>query len=345
MATKRSALLEVARRCGVSQSTVSRVLNKSKAGRFSCSAEVQDRIRKVAAELNYRPSMAARNLAMTRTRLVAVLGLREIWSDRVGPIEKAVGALAEALDRAGYEICLQFISHRHGPFDLPPLRVDGVVALGPRNMEDLQSLDGGPVPYISIDGVVGAHGNLVAPDDAGGTRLALKHLRDLGHRRIGYLDHPAIDADHVSVLTRRNFALAVCVKEFGLEMPSVGLPPLGSDTPWDAYYEPFVREAVVKGGATAVLAYSHHMAVSLLRTAHDLGLSVPRDFSLVCFNDEPIVRLTVPALTAVDIPAERMGKMAAELLVRHMNSEKPLPAERIVLKETLVVRESTRPLC
>ena len=150
--------------------------------------------------------MAARNLAMTRTRLVAVLGLREIWSDRVGPIEKAVGALAEALDRAGYEICLQFISHRHGPFDLPPLRVDGVVALGPRNMDDLQSLDGGPVPYISIDGVVGAHGNLVAPDDAGGTRLALKHLRDLGHRRIGYLDYPAIDADCVSVLTRRECA-------------------------------------------------------------------------------------------------------------------------------------------
>jgi len=84
------------------------------------------------------------------------------------------------------------------------------------------------------------------------------------------------------------------------------------------------------------------MAVSLLRTAHDLGLSVPKDFSLICFNDEPIVRLTVPALTAVDIPAERMGKMAAELLVRHMNSEKPLPPERIVLKETLVVRESTR---
>ena len=73
-----------------------------------------------------------------------------------------------------------------------------------------------------------------------------------------------------------------------------------------------------------------------LRLYHRLGIS-----SLVCFNDEPIVRLTVPALTAVDIPAERMGKMAAELLVRHMNSEKPLPAERIVLKETLVVREST----
>src|SRR5581483_3746709 len=99
------SLMEVARRCAVSQSTVSRVLNNSKHGRFSVSSEVREKIVRVARELNYRPSIAARNLAVTKTRLVAVLGVAGIWSDRVGPLEEAVGALAKALDGAGYEIC------------------------------------------------------------------------------------------------------------------------------------------------------------------------------------------------------------------------------------------------
>src|SRR5687768_5253079 len=87
-------LNEVARLCDVSQSTVSRVLNNSKAGRFSVSPQVRDRILHAARELNYRPSFAARNLAVNKTKLVAVLGVQGLWSDRVGPVEEAVGAAA-----------------------------------------------------------------------------------------------------------------------------------------------------------------------------------------------------------------------------------------------------------
>ena len=91
-------LSEVARRCSVSQSTVSRVLNNSTKGRFSVSPEVRERILHAARELNYRPSIAARNLTVSKTHLVAVLGVAGIWSDRVGPVEEAVGAMAAALD-------------------------------------------------------------------------------------------------------------------------------------------------------------------------------------------------------------------------------------------------------
>src|SRR3954451_14786314 len=188
MARSGGTLMEVARRCSVSQSTVSRVLNNSKHGRFSVSTEVREKILRVARELNYRPSVAARNLTVSKTHLVAVLGVAGLMSDAVGPMERAVSALSRSLDLAGYDICIQFLSKRHNPFDLPPLRVDGVVAVGAQSLDDLQALEEAKIPYISMNGIVGRHGTLVAPDDAGGTQLALKHLVDLGHKRIAYLD-------------------------------------------------------------------------------------------------------------------------------------------------------------
>lgn len=337
-----ATLKEVARRCKVSESTVSRVLNNTKQGRFSVSPQVREKILRVAQELNYRPSVAARNLAISKTRLVAVLGVRAIRSDVVGPMERAVIAMAEALDDAGYEICLQFFSKRHGPYELPQLRVDGVVAVGAEKLEDLEALEQAKIPYVSMSGVVGKRGALVAPDDAGGTRLAVKHLYDLGHRCIAYLDHPSAGAAHPSVAERRN-AFAQCRRELGFDSPKIDLAPLAPEAPWDSYYEPFVRTAIIRGGATAVLAYSHQAALGLLRAAHDLGLSSPNDFSLVCFNDEPVVRLSVPSLTAVDIPSARIGQVAADLLLKQMSSEADPVLPRIMLEESLIVRESTAP--
>src|ERR1039458_3861726 len=197
------SLLEVARRCDVSQSTVSRVLNNSNHGRFSVSPEVRAKILGVAAALNYRPNMAARNLTVSKTHLVAVLGLSEFWSDKVGPIEEAVGSVAKTLDASGYEICIQIMSPRHGAFDLPPLRVDGILAVAPQNQADLERLEQSRIPYVSMDGVVGPRGAQVLPGDADGTQKALQHLFDLGHRRIAYFDNPDTSDMHLSAFIRR----------------------------------------------------------------------------------------------------------------------------------------------
>jgi LacI family transcriptional regulator len=342
MARTGSNLMEVARRCAVSESTVSRVLNKSKHGRFSVSAEVQARILQVARELNYRPSIAARNLAVNKTNLVAVLGIGGFWSDQVGPVEEAVGAMAKTLDGAGYDICVQFMSLRYGPYELPPLRVDGVVAVGPSSVNDIRHLEESDVPYVSVNGVAGERGLQVVPDDAGGTHAALKHLVDFGHRRIAYLDHPSVTASHPSVFVRRE-EFKRAAGELGFESPSLTVSRLPSDAPWDSYYQPFLEETFLRGRASAVLAYSHFGALSLLRKAHDMGLSVPRDFSLVCFNNEPVTRMSIPSITAVDVPSIPMGEAAAKLLLARMKGEEPSLSRCVKLEESLIVRESTAP--
>ncbi len=342
MAKTTVTLVEVARLAGVSQSTVSRILNNSTKGRFSASEEVRQRVFEAARQLNYRPSFAARNLAATRTRLVSVIGRVGFWSDRVGPGEEAVAALTSSLDAQGYEICLQFLSERHSPFDPPPLKVDGVVAVGAPSVEDLGALEEAGLPYVSLNGMAGPNGSLVCPDDAGGTLIALKHFHALGHRTVAYLDHASVDAVHPSVTERRD-AFFAGIDELGLESPDLNLPLLGRDQPWDSYYEPFLRRAVMQGGATAVLTYSHQGALSLLRVAHELGLVVPRDFSLACFNNAPVTRLFVPSITAIDVPSVQMGQVAADLLVKRMVSENPPPPERTRIDESLVVRESSAP--
>jgi LacI family transcriptional regulator len=340
MAKGTGSLLEVARRCEVSQSTVSRVLNNSRQGRFSVSPEVRAKILGVAAELNYRPNMAARNLTISKTHLVAVLGLSEFWSDHVGPIEEAVGAVAKSLDRAGYEICIQIMSPRHGPFDLPPLRVDGILAVAPQSLSDLESLEQSRIPYVSMDGVVGPGGAQVLPGDAEGTHQALKHLFDLGHRRIAYFDNPNTTDRHLSVFLRRD-AFAESAKRLGFDSPPLNLPQLPAGEKWAPIYEPFLRQAVIEGRATAVLAYSHFGALGLIRKAHDIGLTVPGDFSLVCFNNEPVLSLAIPSVTAVDVPSVIMGQTAAELLLRQMESKNGDEPQSVMLTETLIHREST----
>ena len=334
--------MEVARRCAVSQSTVSRVLNNSNHGRFSVSPKVRAKILKVANELNYRPSMAARNLAVSKTRLVAVLGISEFWSDHVGPVEEALGALARSLDASGYEMCMQFVSLRRDPFDLPMLRVDGIVAVAPRTSDHLERLEESGVPYVSLDGIVGQRGLQVVPDDADGTRKALEHLVNLGHRRIAYLDNPDVSASHLSVFVRRE-TFAESEKTLGFETPPLDLPKLPEGRPWDSYYRPFCGRAVVEGKATAVLAYSHFGALALLRTAHDMGLSVPNDFSLICFNNEPVLRLAVPSITAVDVPAIPLGITAADLLLSEMKEPGEISERSVRLPESLILRESTAP--
>jgi DNA-binding LacI/PurR family transcriptional regulator len=342
MARSVNNLKEVAERCAVAPSTVSRVLNNSKQGRFSVSPAVRDRILKVAEELNYRPSMAARNLTVGKTNLIAVLGVSRIESDHVGPQEEAVSAMAKVLDAKGYEICAQFLSLRHGPFELPPLRVDGIVAVGPTSLDDLQTLERNDIPYVSLDGVVGSRGYQVIPDDAQGTRMAVEHLKSLGHRRIAYLDNPSFEAMQPSVFTRRE-AFESAIKEFSLERPKLDLPRIGANVPWDSLYEPFLRAAVIQGKATAVLCYSHFGALSLLRTAHDLGLSVPGDFSLIGFNNVPVLKVTIPSLTAIDVPSGAMGEAAAELLLRAISDKDSSAPHCRKLPEQLIVRESTAP--
>ena len=168
--------------------------------------------------------------------------------------------------------------------------------------------------------------------EVSGTRQVLQHLISLGHKRIAYANNGPQWNTHPSVSIRHQTYLAV--------LPEHGLRPMPlHDAATDAPAHDFVRR-VAEAGATAILAYHHFNAVYVMQAAAQLGISIPGQMSLACFNDEYPLQFLHPQVTAVAMPAADAGKIAAETLMAQMGKH-VREGKTFVLKPTLMVREST----
>jgi DNA-binding LacI/PurR family transcriptional regulator len=117
-------------------------------------------------------------------------------------------------------------------------------------------------------------------------------------------------------------------------------PILGSHDTLDSA-EDYLNEVVFGNEATAVLTYGHMGALNLLQAAHTLNISIPERLSLMCFCDDHANRVMSPRLTFIDLCSEKMGKVAAELLLTQIENTAAVKPQRIVLEENLVVRNTT----
>jgi len=179
----------------------------------------------------------------------------------------------------------------------------------------------------------------VLADDVMGMKRALEHLAQLGHKRFAYANARATYFNHYSV-TERYETLLAGVKKRGLELVE------GHDQPFSSASD-FLENSIRKNHATAVITYDHHIAVTIVgaASASGLGLRIPQDFSLVCFNDVFPVSLLPTPLTAVAVSGREMGRIGADLLLNSLvsASKGPAAAKEIRVPEDLVVRASTAP--
>jgi len=112
--------------------------------------------------------------------------------------------------------------------------------------------------------------------------------------------------------------------------------------PFDSPTE-FIDKIVLKNAATAIIAYDHRKAVTLLGAAQSMGLSVPDNFSLICFNDVFPVRVLYPPLTTVVVAGHEMGRTAAHLLLNHLTAPESILDKEVRIPEDLIIRGSTAP--
>jgi DNA-binding LacI/PurR family transcriptional regulator len=191
------------------------------------------------------------------------------------------------------------------------------------------------LPYVVINGVSGPKGSSVIPDDIEGTRRAMNHLIDLGHRRIAYAG-PTIDhKPHRSIADRHDTYIS--------ELAAHGLEPIpGHDTVFHSA-SAFIASAVVQNHATAVLAYDHIEAIKILHGAHSLDIQIPKQVSLICFNDEYLCNVVSPALTTIGVPLRQIGRFAAQELLKHLGSMEEYKPQCIKLPQELIIRASTAP--
>lgn len=333
---RRVTIRDVAREAGVSVTTVSVVLNNSDR---PVRDELRARVIAVAERLNYHPSALARSLVRQKSNTIGIL-LGEVEEGIIGNYY-AAGVLAGVFARAqrsGLDLHL-FTMGWNG--ERPAQRVlaqqpDGVLVLAPSFNSpiapDLHSL-GLPVVSISTPGQEGIP--FVDIDNIAGTQLALQHLRDLGHTRIG---HVIAGETQLSVMARRD--------EFVRFMKSEGLP-VREDWMITRSFDPDTVRTTVKGllaqrdRPTALFCTNDGLALQTLLAASEAGVRVPEELSVIGFDDFPSAVQLAPPLTTVRQPFQQVGAEAVELLLERMAGGTSL--QRYIIPE-LIVRSSTASL-
>ena len=329
---------DVAIKAGVSKSTVSRVLNNKIGNGFSVTEKVRQRVLDVAKALNYRPNLIAQSLTKQQIRMISILGGAHALSDLGNIYQTIVNNATRVLDSVpgGFDVTVDMSRHKPDSSELPAWRVDGVIILAKCTAVTMDELEQMNVPYVVVNGPSGPSGSSVVPDDVGGMRQAIRHLVKLGHRSIAYAGPRAGHLPGHSSLADRHDTYLSEMSENGLEI----VP--GHDKPRKSAAE-FIQSAVVKGQATAVVAYGHMEGLNIMQAAHTLGIAVPEQLSLICFCDEYANSVMSPGLTFVDLGSQTMGQTAAELLLKRIERSTENRSECVRLDLNLVLRESTAP--
>jgi LacI family transcriptional regulator/LacI family repressor for deo operon, udp, cdd, tsx, nupC, and nupG len=343
MTDKRPTITDVARTAGVSKATVSAVLNDTGAVKDS----TRDRIVSAIEQLNYRPTQRAGRPAsipgMRRDRCIAVL-IKEQENPYYAQIVDGIRACADA---QGYVLLVvssegSYEAERHAVELLRDRGVDGLIVTPVldehADLSHYFELKRRNVPFVLLEEVRGVPASLVDVDNAELARRAADHLIGLGHTRIVHFAGPAYSAHSAERLNgfRRAYSgshlvfTEDAVVQSGAHLEDgyrAGLACFGGS---DAATRP-----------TAVACYNDLVAIGLCRALRELGLDVPGDVSVVGFDDVPICEYLSTPLTSVHIPMVDMGRRAAEMLVRHIESEQTLPPQKLYLDAELVVRAST----
>ncbi|MFP4638133.1 MAG: LacI family DNA-binding transcriptional regulator [Spirochaetaceae bacterium] len=328
-----ATMKDVARRAGVSASTVSHIINNTR----YVSADLTERVMQAIEELEYRPYGLARSL---RTKHSHTLGV--LIPDNTNPYFAEVARLLEdeCFDR-GYNVII-CNTEQDPKKELIYLRLltekaaDGIVFVS--TGDDAEAIDAlgrqritsvlvdRDIPELDLDKVVS--------DNETGAYVATRHLLDLRHRRIACIAGPSGIASTEERLSGYRRAM----EEAGLEGRV-----LYGDFQVESGYHAFRRLRAEGSLPTAVFASNDLMAMGVLHGAAEYGIAVPRELSVVGFDDIQLASYAVPSLTTVRQAKQRIVAEAVQLLLGRVDGEISGNARRRVLTPELVVRSSSGP--
>lgn len=327
-------ITQVAQRAGVSPATVSRVTN----GRSTVARHLAKRVWKAIEELGYTPNPQARALVSGRSRVLGLLvseitnpffpELMQSFEDVAGEHDFEVMIGSANYNRERAELFIRRLVQR---------RVEGVAVMTFRaESHFLDELIAEDIPLVTIDVSANAARSLVLEVDyARGIDEAVQHLALLGHRRIAFASGPMPHLTNV----RRKDAFLRSVRKIGLPAPNTPV---------------FVGEHTFEGGTQAALHFLHldprptailcsndMMAVGVLRVMAERGLRVPRDVSVVGFDDIHLSEFINPPLTTIRMSRQELARAAFKGLEQLWTEDVPGSRNPISIGTSLVVRQST----
>ena len=328
---------DIARECGVTKMTVSRVL----AGGNNVKPATREKVLKAAKHLRYEINVLAQNLNSNRSGYIGV----------ATPFEGLLGSPYFAAAFKGFRIALNGSGLDFALFDtdseefnsgakLAKLyrqrKVDGLLVVALHTYDRfLDTSEHTHIPMVVV-GEQPATETVcsVSCDDRRGIQLVCEHLYGLGHRRIAFVEGPA----YVTTAEHRKAAYTAFCEARGLRLPPWYVQPAN----YSMHSGREAGRALLQGNPrpTAIIAANDPMALGVMESARELKIRVPQDLSLAGFDDLPATQEHFPPLTTVHQPVSEMGERGARILLEAME-EGTMPTGRIVMDVSLVVREST----
>ena len=335
---KRSTSLDVAKVAGVSRTTVSFVLND--VASVSISEATRQRVLDAAKKLNYSPNIAGKKLVSGKSYTIGLVlcqSPEQIFTDAFLP--QVILGVEQAAIQQGFHVLLKPVD----PYDaggyarlITENHVDGILLSGPREDDTaLMRLHQQRVPILLMGQLPNTDIPFVDVDATAGAELAVNHLIELGHERIGMITNAPLD--YTSAQQRRDGYLRA--------LQTAALP-VDERYIQEGNYTPGSGFAAMKGllelvpRPTAVFVASDVVAMGALLAIKQAGLRIPEDIALIGFDDIPIAEYFDPPLTTVRLPAYELGWAGGERLIRIIQGE-GLNDLSLLLETKLITRQSS----
>jgi LacI family transcriptional regulator len=334
-AQQRLTMRQIADLAGVSIATVSRVLN----GRGDVSDETRDLVSRVIRENGYTANRSARGLSAGRTGLVGIL-VPLVYPAYFSAI---LGGAAEALSERSLQIVLSPTGGEHdrevSVLDRLHGLTDGALIILPEeSSEELEGLLDSGYRFVVLDPLMPLDERIpsVSAAHTSGADQAMRHLLELGHRRIAQITGPRgwLATEDRRRGYRAALAAAGILPDQSLEVEALPEIPPGREA---AEYLLDLPEP-----PTAIFAFNDNIAIGAVQAARSRGLRVPEDLSIVGFDDVEHATIVTPELTTVRQPLAEMGRTAVSLLMRFLEQQR-FETLHVELATRLVVRDSTAP--
>lgn len=329
---------KIADKANVSRSTVSRILF-SESHDYNFPQETVEHVMKTAKNLGYRPNQLARGLKTKKTKLIGVV-IADICSPFYGKIAWTIERKAHQL---GYNVivCNSAEDYKTEIKYVDMLKekmVDGLI-ISPSVIEDkhLAQLVNERFPLVLIDRYIkGVDTHYVIADNVKGAYEATSLLLELGHQRIGFVSGRKVDSSMQDRM--EGYKNAISGKGITIDEELI----VGNGSTKEAGYMAAKQLLRLNPHPTAIFGANDLITIGILNAIGEQNMRIPEDISVIGFDDFDLAPLLKVPLTVIAQPIEEIGKVALEVLLRHINDKgsNGKEPEKIVLKTKLIKRES-----
>lgn len=340
---KRVTIDDVAKQAGVSKGTVSAVIN----GKTLVKPVTRDHILTVMKDLNFRPKGMARNLKNgNQDKSIGI-----IIKDLNYPFYTTIAAgVIQYANSKGYSVvvtssenkhdCEKRFSHIFSTKDIVGAIIAPIVE-GEAEIEHLFKLKMINYPFVLLEDVRGIQANSVAINNQKAIKRAVKYLIDSGHTKIIHFAGPK----HSSHTQERIEGFRHAFSESPLVYNKEMIVPVGSghEESFSKTLEYF-KHKKKEDYPTAIVCFNDQQALGVMMALKELNVRVPEDISIIGNDDIYYAKIYPVPLTTIRAPQFEIGKKAAEILIRNIESAKVMPVEKVVLETEFIIRESSKVL-